>query len=105
MKLFNTLAVAVLSFGLFAIHPGANAAPKKVTARAVIQQVLHKKATMRVVEVQTSQKKANFFQRMASKPRAFFQNGTAEVRARNEGVPPEAYLNVPRPVVSENSIF
>jgi hypothetical protein len=105
MKLFNTLAVAVFSLGLFAMHPGAIAAPKKVTARAVIQQVLHKKPATRIAEVQSSPKKANFFQRMASKPRAFFQKGTVEARARNEGVPPEAYVNVPRPVVSENSIF
>jgi hypothetical protein len=105
MKLFTTLAVAVFSLGLFAIQPDA-AASKKVTARAVIQQVLHKKPAMtRVSEAPTPSKKANFLQRMAGKPRAFFQQRVAEVRARNEGVPPEAYANVPRPVVSENSVF
>lgn len=110
MKLFSTIAVAVLSLGLFAVQLPANAASKNTTARMSVQQVSAKKSTSAPVRaaVRAQKRASDFLRRMASTPREFFQKRTAEAefgRARNEGVPPEAYINVPRPVVSENSIF
>lgn len=109
MKLLSTIAVAVLSLGLFSVQLPATAATKSPQASVRVHKTDYRKsfaaALRRTASPQAHAKGANFFQRMASKPKEFFQRHTPQVRARNEGVPPEAYVNVPRPEVSENSIF
>jgi hypothetical protein len=109
MKLLSTIAVAVLSLGLFSVQLPATAATKSPQTSVRVQKTDYKKslaaAFHRTTSPQAQSKRSNFFQRMASKPKEFFQRHTPQVRARNEGVPPEAYVNVPRPEVSENSIF
>lgn len=109
MKLLTTIAVAVLSLGLFAVQPPATAANKSKQGSVQVQKSEYKKsfaaALRRSASPQAKAKRSDFFQRMARKPKEFFQNHTPQVRSRNEGVPPEAYVNVPRPVVSESSIF
>lgn len=106
MNIVKTLVVAALSVGLVAIQPAATAGTK--SNRAQSHQVVKKAkpAVTRVTKMRVGGKKSNFFQRIASTPREFFKRHSGPVvRHRNEGVPPEAYANVPRPVVSENSVF
>lgn len=110
MKLFSTIAVAVLSLGLFAVQVPASAASKNGNARTSTHQVAGKKNVSAPARAAgNAQKRASaFFKRVANSPREFFQKrppAAGPVRARNDGVPPEAYMNVPRPVVSEGSIF
>lgn len=109
MKLLTSIAAAVLALGLCLVQPPASAANKSQQASVKVQKSDYKKtlaaAWRRSASPQAKAKRSNFFQRLASKPQEFFQRHTPQVRHRNEGVPPEAYMNVPRPVVSENSIF
>jgi hypothetical protein len=109
MKLLTTIAAAVLALGLCSVPPPAQAANKSQQSSVRVQKSDYKKtltaALRRSASPQAKAKRSDFFQRLASKPKEFFQRHTPQVRHRNEGVPPEAYMNVPRPVVSESSIF
>lgn len=110
MKLTSTIAIAVFSLGLFAVQVPASAASKSASSHASIQQVSAKKSNSAPVRAAVGARKraSEFFRRMASTPREFFQkrHGADEsVRDRNEGIPAEVYVNVPHPVVSESSIF
>jgi hypothetical protein len=108
MKLFKTLAVTFFSLGLFAVQLPATAASKQTGMQVTGHKVAYKKAApaepRKSAYQPAGKKKSNFFQRMASKPKEFFQRHASPIRTRNEGVPPEAYANVPRPVV-EASVF
>lgn len=109
MKLLTTIAAAVLALGLCSVPQPAEAAKKSQQSSVRAQKSEYKKslasALRRSATPQAKRKNSDFFQRMARKPKEFFQRHSPQVRHRNEGVPPEAYVNVPRPVVSENSVF
>lgn len=111
MKLFSTLAITFFTVGLLAIQLPATAASKNDSRSAKVHQVVYKNETQsntskfKTAVRRASAKQSEFFARIASKPREFFQRHAAPVRERNEGVPLEASINVPRPVVSESSIF
>jgi hypothetical protein len=106
MKLFSIFAVAVFSLGMLVVQLPASAAPRAAGTTVVAKKPVNKKAFLQASRksvLTASRKMRKALTRFTS--HKVFSPTSPSVRVRNDGVAPLSSINVPRPVVSESSIF